>query len=113
MLSQTQLWAKQFDCLVFFVAHPAKNFTEYNGKKRVPDGVSVSGSMAWFAKSDIGITLFRPKTMDGDNSVELHCWKVRWGWQGKCGTVDLSFDTLTGRYGEIQEQEDDYKWAEF
>lgn len=113
MLSQTQLWAKQFDCLVFFVAHPAKNFTEYNGKKRVPDGVSVSGSMAWFAKSDIGITLFRPNTMDGDNSVELHCWKVRWGWQGKCGTVDLSFDTLTGRYGEIQEQEDDYKWAEF
>ena len=107
MLSQVQLFCKSFDILCVFVAHPSKP-QEYNGKKRVPDGIMISGSMAWFSKSDIGVTVYRT-----EEDVEIHCWKMRWSWQGKQGVVSLDFDPLTGRYIEKEEVEDDFSWAEF
>jgi hypothetical protein len=107
MLTSVQLFCKQFDVLTIFISHPSKPL-EYNGKRRVPDGVSISGSMAWFAKSDIGVTVYRT-----EDAVEIHCWKVRWSWQGNQGMVELGFDQPTGRYLEAQEIEDDYEWADF
>ena len=68
----------------------------------------ISGSMAWFSKSDIGVTVYRT-----EEDVEIHCWKMRWSWQGKQGVVSLDFDPLTGRYIEKEEVEDDFSWAEF
>ena len=107
MLTEVQLFCKKFDVLTIFISHPSKPL-EYNGKRRVPDGVSISGSMAWFAKSDIGVTVYRT-----EDTVEIHCWKVRWSWQGNQGMVELGFDQPTGRYIEEQEIEDDYEWADF
>ena len=106
MLSQVQLFCKSFDILCIFVSHPSKP-VEYNGKKRVPDGIMISGSMAWFSKSDIGVTVYRT-----EEDVEIHCWKMRWAWQGKQGVVSLDFDATSGRYIEKEEVEDDYKWAD-
>jgi len=105
MLTKVQLWCKQHDCLCFFVAHPTKPQIR-DGKKNVVTGVDVAKSMAFFSKCDLGLTVYR-----GESSVEVHCWKARWGWQAKTGKVELRFDPLTGRYGETQEIEDDFDWT--
>ena len=36
--------------------------------------------------------------------------KLGWGWSAKCGTTDLTFNPLSGRYSEAEEIEDDYDW---
>ena len=61
--------------------------------------------MAWFSKSDIGVTVSR-----GDLGAEIHCWKCRFGWNGSLGTAILSFNPVNGRYEEVQKLEDDYDW---
>ena len=89
MLTKVQLFAKQHDVLVFFVAHPTKPFVR-DGKKNVCTGVDVAKSMAWFSKADTGLTVYR-----GEEGVEIHNWKARWGWQGKMGSVTVSYTHLT------------------
>jgi twinkle protein len=105
MLTKVQLFAKQHDVLVFFVAHPTKPFVR-DGKKNVCTGVDIAGSMSFFSKADMGITVYR-----GEQSVEIHCWKCRWGWNGSLGSVNLTFNPVNGRYKEVEESEDDFDWS--
>jgi twinkle protein len=104
LLTSVQLWVKQHDAICFLVAHPTKPQIR-DGKKNVVTGVDVASSMNFFNKCDLGLTIYR-----GDDSVEIHCWKARWGWQAKLGKAELKFDPLTGRYEEAQEVEDDFDW---
>ena len=104
MLTKVQLFAKQHDVLVFFVAHPTKPFIR-DGKKNVCTGVDVAKSYAWFSKADTGLTVYR-----GEEGVEIHNWKARWGWQGKLGSVNMTFNPVNGRYTEIEEVEDNFDW---
>jgi len=104
MLTKVQLFAKQHDVLVIFVAHPTKPF-QRDGKKNVCTGVDVAKSMAWFSKADMGLTVYR-----GDSGVEIHNWKCRWGWQGSLGNVKMSFNPVNGRYKELEEVEDNFDW---
>jgi hypothetical protein len=104
LLTKVQLWCKQHDALCFFVAHPTKPQIR-DGKKNVVTGVDVAKSMAFFSKCDTGITIYR-----GEDSVEVHCWKARWGWHSKLGKAELRFDPVTGRYEEAQEIEDNFDW---
>ena len=106
ILSQCQLFAKQTSCVVFFVAHPSKPMDRT--KKHIVGGLDVSKSMAWFSKADLGITIHR-----GDKAVEVHVWKTRWGIFGhRLGKAKLSFDPVTGRYGEAEEIiDDDFDWS--
>mgnify|MGYP003109220076 FL=1 len=104
MLTKVQLFCKQHDVCCFFVAHPTK--PAERGKKQIVTGVDVAKSMAWFSKADMGLTVFR-----GDSSVSVNVWKARWGWSAKCGTTDLTFNPLSGRYSEAEEIEDDYDWT--
>jgi|TARA_R100000479_G_scaffold141921_1_gene77642 twinkle protein len=104
ILTKVQLFAKQHQCLVFFVAHPNKPFVR-DGKKNVCTGVDISGSMAWFSKADMGLTVYR-----GEESVEIHCWKARWGWNGRLGSVKLIFNPVNGRYEEYETVADDFDW---
>ena len=95
MLTKITRFAKAHDCHVWFVAHPAK-MQRYGNELPRPDGMSISGSMAWWAKADVGITVHRQ-----DNSTEIICWKCRYRWVGKTGLVELTYDTTSGRYKEI------------
>ena len=104
LLTSVQLWVKQHDAICFLVAHPTKPQIR-DGKKNVVTGVDVASSMNFFNKCDLGLTIYR-----GEDSVEIHCWKARWGWQAKLGKTELKFDPLTGRYEEAQEVEDDFDW---
>jgi hypothetical protein len=66
-----------------------------DGKKNVVTGVDISGSMSWFSKCDMGLTVYR-----GESNVEIHCWKQRWAWCGQTGVKSLTFDPLSNRYAE-------------
>ena len=103
MLTKVQLFAKAHDCLVMFVAHPTKPMDR--SKKQIATGVDIAKSYAWFSKADTGVTVFR-----GEDGVQIHSWKARWGWQGKLGSVNMDFNSVNGRYKEKEEADDNFDW---
>ena len=58
--------------------------------------MDISGSAAWFAKADFGITVSRDE--NGDTFVVV--WKVRFKWLGETGSAHLKYDPVCGRYSE-------------
>jgi len=101
MLTKVTTFAKAYDIHVFFVAHPAKIYPNQDGIMPIVKGVHISGSAAWFAKADFGITVHR-----GSQGVEIHCWKVRFKWEGSQGVAHLGYDIPTGTYFEIEQPDD-------
>jgi twinkle protein len=95
MLTRVQAFAKAYGVHVWFVAHPAK-ITRANMDLPRPDGMAISGSMAWWAKADCGITIHRGK----DNMVEMAVWKCRYRWIGTQGETKLGYNKITGTYFE-------------
>jgi twinkle protein len=93
MLTKVQAFAKSAGIHVWFVAHPAKMLRQGDDMP-VPDGMSVAGSMAWWAKADCGITVHRKEGVN----VLIKVWKCRWRWVGKVGETTLQYDKATGTY---------------
>jgi len=111
MLTKVQKWAKSHDAHVFFIAHPTKISPDRRDgdKKVLVTGHDIAGSAAWFAKADLGISVWRhPQDLEPS---EFHCWKVRWGWIGTNGYCRLDFDRATGRWSDhVREPVDDAQW---
>lgn len=99
MLTDIVLFCKSHELHVWFVAHPAKQIPDSGP----PKGQHISGSAAWFAKADMGITVHRK-----GNDVEIHCWKSRFKWIGKVGMVELDYDLPTGRYFDVPQLDDQF-----
>ena len=59
--------------------------------------MNISGSAAFFAKADLGLTVH----LDKDKTVEIHCWKCRFKWIGTTGMVNLDYDVPTGCYSDV------------
>lgn len=95
MLTRIQSFAKAYGVHVWFVAHPSK-ITRSNMDLPRPDGMAISGSMAWWAKADCGLTVHRTKT----NDVEIAVWKCRYRWIGTQGETSLAYNKATGTYRE-------------
>jgi twinkle protein len=95
MLTRMQAFAKAYGVHIWFVAHPSK-ITRSNMDLPRPDGMAISGSMAWWAKADCGITVHRTKT----NDVEIAVWKCRFRWIGTQGETTLGYNKATGTYFE-------------
>ena len=102
MLTRVSAFAKAYDIHVWFVAHPAKMYPDPSGKTPAPGGMHISGSAAWFAKADCGITVHRSGDYD-NNQPEIHCWKSRFKWIGRIGMTKLNYDVPTGRFSDIHE----------
>jgi twinkle protein len=100
MLTRVRLFAQAHGLHVWFVAHPAKMMRSADGRVPAPKGYDISGSAAWFAKADHGLTVHRP---DPAKSVasEVHSWKSRFSWLGKQGQCTLYFNTTTSTYSEL------------
>jgi twinkle protein len=94
MLTRIQAFAKAYGVHVWFVAHPSK-ITRSGMDLPRPDGMAISGSMAWWAKADCGITVHRTK-----ENVEIAVWKCRYRWVGTQGETALGYDKVTGTYFE-------------
>jgi twinkle protein len=92
MLTDIVLFCKSHDLHAWFVAHPAKQLPDSG----VPKGNQISGSAAWFAKADMGVTVHR----SGDQT-EVHVWKSRFKWVGRIGKIELNYDLPTGRYSDL------------
>lgn len=95
MLTKVQAFAKSYGVHVWFVAHPAKVSRSGTDLPR-PDGMSISGSMAWWAKADCGVTVHRTP----ENEVQIAVWKCRYRWIGTQGETTLGYDKVTGSYYE-------------
>lgn len=93
MLSELSSFARAHEIAVFFVAHPQKIQNNIDGTMPVPKGGHISGSAAWWAKADIGITVQR-----GDHDVDIHCWKARFKWLGKEGKATIGYNVINGKY---------------
>lgn len=95
MLTKICVFARANDIHIWFVAHPTKQQKE-NGKLPVPKGYDISGSAAWFAKADVGLTVHRPD--DDKLIVDIHIWKSRFSWVGKQGKCTLDYNPVTTQY---------------
>ena len=95
MLTRVQAFCKAHDVHTWFVAHPSKMARTGIEQPR-PDGMSISGSMAWWAKTDCGLTVHRNK----ENKVEIAVWKCRHRWVGQQGETSLLFNKTSGSYYE-------------
>jgi len=93
MLTRMVQFARSHDLHIWFIAHPAKMRANDAGKMPVPNGNHISGSAAWFAKADCGVTVQR----EGDH-IAVHSWKCRFKWVGTVGECKLQYDPVCGRY---------------
>jgi twinkle protein len=96
MLTRMQQFAKAYGVHVWFVAHPSK-ITRSNMDLPRPDGMAISGSMAWWAKADCGLTVHRRGT---GADVEIYVWKCRYRWIGTQGETVLTYNRACGTYYE-------------
>jgi twinkle protein len=97
MLTQLRVFSQSHGIHLWFVAHPTKMMRGTDGKVPPPKGYDISGSAAWFAKADIGLSVHRPDPIANAIS-EVHIWKCRFSWVGKQGVADLFFNPVTSRY---------------
>lgn len=117
MLTKVREFASGCGVHVWFVAHPQK-LQRIGGSLPMPGGYDISGSAAWFAKADSGITVGRTST---DNVSKIECWKQREKSLGQLGTAIIKYDPVTGVYSDgaeierivvngfnNEEEEDDY-----
>jgi twinkle protein len=102
MLTEIVMFCQSHGVHCFFIAHPKHGVPD----NVVPTGRHISGSAAWFAKADMGITAHR-----NGNKTEFHVWKVRFKWCGKTGMTHLNYDLPTGRYSDaVVEEDDGFDW---
>jgi len=100
MLTKVKTFVMAHGVHLWFVAHPTKlKRDEKSGDIPAPKGYEISGSAAWFAKADVGMTVHRhPEKTPQD--VEIHIWKCRYSWLGKQGSTNLFYDKQTTTYAE-------------
>jgi twinkle protein len=98
MLTKVQKFVKANDVHCWFIAHPSK-INRAGVEQPRPDGMSISGSMAWWAKTDCGITVHRQ-----EQCVEIAVWKCRHRWIGTQGETTLLYNKTSGTYSENLDQ---------
>jgi twinkle protein len=98
MLTKVQKFVKAHDVHCWFIAHPSK-INRSGVEQPRPDGMSISGSMAWWAKTDCGITVHR-----AEQCVEIAVWKCRYRWVGTQGETTLLYNKTAGTYSENLDQ---------
>jgi twinkle protein len=96
MLTSVRQFAEGHGCHVWFVAHPQK-LQRHGGEVPMPGGYDISGSAAWFAKADAGISVGRGQ---GEGITHVRSWKTRDKWLGKLGDAALAYQIETGRYAD-------------
>lgn len=100
MLSRVRSFAVAHGVHLWFIAHPAKMMRSASGDVPPPKGYDISGSAAWFAKADHGLTVHRPDPVKSLLS-EVISWKCRFAWLGKQGSTSLLYSPATTSFTEI------------
>ena len=100
MLTRVKAFAMAHGVHIWFVAHPTKLQRGPDGKLPVPKGYDISGSAAWFAKADCGLTVHRVPEVN-PLEAQIHIWKCRFSWVGKQGETKLYYDVGSTRYNDL------------
>jgi twinkle protein len=96
MLTQLRLVAQAYGIHLWLVAHPTKLMADSEGRYPPPRGYSISGSAAWYAKADFGLTVHR--VPDAPGEVRIINWKTRFDWLGREGECKILYNTQTNTY---------------
>lgn len=97
MLTKVKVFCTAHGVHCWFVAHPTKLRKNDDGVLPVAGGYDISGSAAWFAKTDNGLTVYRK---EGSEYVSIHIWKIRFQWNGRLGATGLKYNPRTTRYDD-------------
>jgi twinkle protein len=103
MLTKVKAFAMGHGIHIWFVAHPTKMQRGADGRIPAPGGFDISGSAAWFAKADCGLTVHREK--DDPLVAQIHIWKCRFSWVGKQGQTHLLYNIGTTQYTEMSNED--------
>jgi len=95
LLDRISAFAKQFNVLVFLVAHPRKMDKNNQGFYNVPNLYDINGSANFYNKSDYGMTVYRDFV---NKVVQIHVIKVKFKHLGDGGTINLHYNYVNGRY---------------
>lgn len=91
--------------LLFLVAHPRKM-----DRGIVPSLYDIAGSANFYNKTDIGVTVDRPRDEDGSmgNCVDVYVQKVKFKHLGSQGVSDMNYNYNNGRYEDINDSIDQW-----
>lgn len=103
LLGKLKRFAQSHAVHVWIIAHPAKMLRE-NGSVPPPTLYDISGSANWANKADLGVVIHRDPKND-PTRTDVYLRKVRFKSVGKIGSASLIYDRATGRYSEMQHQE--------
>lgn len=96
LLTRLRLTAVAYDLHIWFIAHTTKMQQNADGSYQIPGGYHISGSGAWYAKADFGLTVYQ--VHDKPGTVKIALWKVRFAWEGTKGEVEILYDTSHNVY---------------
>ena len=97
------------DVHCFLVAHPTKMRKKIDGKTyEVPTLYDIAGSANFFNKTDVGLCVYRDFETD---TTFIMVQKVKFRHWGQTGTVEMKYDTRTGRYFELGSKPDTSNWV--
>lgn len=104
-LSRISDFAKSNNICVFVVVHPhqmraAKYEAGEQAKEPKPNAYSLAGSANWNNMADNILSIWRDRTIEGNDLTEIHVLKVRWKMTGEVGLDTLQYDKMTGRFFE-------------
>lgn len=93
-------FARSANVHIWVVAHPRLMHRNRDGEYNIVTPYDVSGSAHFRNKADFCLTLHR--NFEESRDTEVHVQKVRFSENGKIGMVRLGFDTVTGRYYDVE-----------
>lgn len=94
-LNKINDFKQKYDVLIFVIAHPTKMQKDDDGKFKIPNLYSISGSAHWYNKCDYGITIYR----DFDRKeVQVHIQKVKHEHLGNVGMALFEWNPNNSRY---------------
>tara|TARA_B100001057_G_C22836287_1_gene945324 strand:+ start:689 stop:2515 length:1827 start_codon:yes stop_codon:yes gene_type:complete len=102
MLTKLRVFAQAHGIHIWFVAHPTKMLRREDGTVPPPKGYDIAGSASFFSKSDVGLTVHRPKPSES-NVSQIFIWKCRFSWVGQIGDCEIEYDKITSRYVAVSE----------
>ena len=91
-------FAKRYNVALWVVAHPTKPAKLKDGTIPVPSLYDISGSANWSNKADYGLIYHRADKTKNEGTLAIV--KVRMGFPGECGAVQVMRDERTSRIVE-------------
>ncbi|WP_103729000.1 DnaB-like helicase C-terminal domain-containing protein [Novosphingobium sp. HII-3] len=91
-------FAKRYNVALWVVAHPTKPMKLKDGTIPVPSLYDISGSANWSNKADYGLIYHRADKTKNEGTLAVV--KVRMGFPGQCGVVEVMRDEQTSRIVE-------------